>query len=201
MVARPSCETKSQGLFSLFYLLTFLTSEDRFEDLWETASLTSSPASSLSSFLLASSALSCYEGSSIKSLLLSNFSDTNLSFVLNTTILFEKFPYFFLNEAFTKDLELSLKGQFFSETFGIAALYRFLSYYDRNFFHREHSFFLFYASLPLESSSLLPAFCSISHKNLLASRALAFFLKDQKQGFLFKTGDHLFTPFISKHYI
>lgn len=205
MVAPSSSETRTQALFSSFSFFPFVTFEEHFEELWLQGNLLpSQPSPSISSFLLASSALTCYEGSSIKPCVLYNFSQAHLSLALNARLLFEKFPYFFLSEAFSQDVALSPRGEFFSEDFGVAAIYRFLSLYEELFFHKDQLPFFYYSCLlstPCLYDLAAPLLFSLKSKNHLASRIFAFFLKDQKQGFIFKSGDQMMTPFLSKHCI
>jgi hypothetical protein len=201
-----SCsETRSRALFSLFSYFPLLTLEAHFDHLCLHGSLLPrETASSLSSFLLASSALTCYEGSSIQPFYLPSFSDAKLSLALNTQLLFKKFPHFFLNEAFSNDIAFSPRTDFFSEDQGIGALYRFLCANERSFFHNDSVLFLSYASLLSAhglSSSDASSLFSLKYKSYLASHTLASFLKDQRQTFIFKTGDQVLSRFLFKHSI
>lgn len=192
-------ESKSDSLIAVLPLFPLVTSEDVLE-----AYISSSfiELSSFSSDLITFSSLSCYEGSSVKSLLVSNLQDLHLNLSTSNRILLKVFPYFFLNESFGKDLLMRENNAAFYIFSSIALLQRFCLFFDNYFFVKNSLFFLFYCSLVFSFGSK-----SVFANHLFGSRFEALiltkifmsFLKETKQPLFFKTGDAIFTAFVSKH--
>lgn len=114
---------------------------------------------------------------------------SNLSLGLSTP------TYFLLDEVFYQDAT-----SFDLTVAPMVELQRFLFVYENYFFKKSHFLFLYLSCLlqcfPFRFSLIFLAVTASFHSTLL-SKLILFFLQDQKQGFLFKTGDSVLLPLLS----
>lgn len=119
---------------------------------------------------------------------------SNLSLGLSTP------TYFLLDEVFYQDVFVTTSFDLTFYVTPMAELQRFLFVYENYFFKKSHFLFLYLSCLlqcfPFRFSLIFLAVTASFHSTLL-SKLILFFLQDQKQGFLFKTGDSVLLPLLS----